>query len=1368
MLTTMVSGIRGEESTGRPVSAPPSAQQEPIAVSPMFPRREAGSASLSFGQERWWFLHQINPDDTSGNITRGQRIKGELKPDLLQRSLRTLVNRHEALRTTFATKQLHAGFDSKPVQLVAETSVIELSIVDLSLHSPVERELRTRELRCEVGQHPFDLSMGPLLRAVLVKLGEHEHVLLLTLHRIISDESSMEILLEELWQTYSDCEQGNIHELTPLPIQYADYAFWERSELNGEALRRLGEHWQAKLRATPAILEMPTDRPRPAVQSWHGSSLAVILKEQVTDGLKALSDIEGTTLETTLLAAFQVLLFRYSGQTDIVVGSTIVNREFAGAEKIIGPLSNTLVLRTRLGGDLSFRELLGEVKCVAHEAHAHRAIPFERLLEELQLERSLSHAPLFQARFNLKSKSADRISVPNLGIEEYQFDNVLSRLDLTLEVIECADRLNCRFEYNIDLFDRQTIASMASNFETLAQGLIDNPDLRISELPLLSPGARRQLLVEWNDTKEAYQSSGLQDLFDSAVRRAPDKIALICEDQRLNYGQLDQRANQVARFLRQRGIGPETIVGICMTRSLEMVVALLGIVKAGAAYLPLDPTYPQDRLSFMLRDAAVSLVLTHRGLLPSLSPTISSLFVDINADEIGREPASTVSNYTSAANLVYVIYTSGSTGNPKGVMITHEGLGNYLKWSRQHYLSTTSAGSLVHSPLAFDLTVTSLLVPLVQGQTVTLLPKEETLEELCGTLRKTAVCGLLKITPAHLEGLGYLMSPEEVKDKVATLVIGGEALRAESLSLWRSGSVTRIINEYGPTETVVGCCTYEMQAADPSNGSVPMGRPIANTQLYVLDERFELVPCGVIGELYIGGAGLVRGYLGRPELTAERFLPDPFSGNPGQRLYRTGDFVRYRFDGNIVFIGRADGQVKVRGYRIELGEIEKLIAEYPGIKQVVVLVQESEGGKRLVAYLTTDDPEALSIDALQSFLNRKLPQYMVPSSIAIIESFPLTINGKIDRQKLALQKSSQPDLLKGFVAARDQLEEQLVNVWKKVLGISSVGVTDNFFELGGHSILAARLFAQIENRFGRSVPLAALFQAPTIESLAQLLRESRPSGSWSSLVAIQPVGSKPPLFCVHPAGANVLVFRPMSRHLGKHQPLYALQAQGLDGSKQPYTRVEQMAAHYIEEIRTVQAAGPYFLLGASFGGLVAFEMALQLLRRGQRVALLAMLNTNCPVYSLPHRVRCHLGHMRQFGLRQYLRGTSQALSRRIGRAVVSSASLKPLNRELQDAISTRVAGDDPLVRTILAIVEASDNYLPVREVYPGKITLFWARDSESDFEDNRMAWRKLAAGGLDIHVIPGDHTSIREEPNVGTLVDHLRDCLAHAQAQSQF
>ncbi|HEY4389359.1 MAG TPA: amino acid adenylation domain-containing protein, partial [Ktedonobacteraceae bacterium] len=889
---------------------------------------------LSFAQERLWFLDQLAPHSATYNMPVALQLTGPLSLEALEQSLTQLVQRHETLRTCFQSEE------SEPVQWISEPWSVRIALIDLqSLSSEQGEEYVSCLFQQEVEQ-PFDLQRAPLWRVCLLRLSQQKHALLLTMHHSIADGWSMGVLIREISSLYQAALTNEAILLPALPVQYADYALWQQQWFQGEVLERQLAYWQQQLTDAPALLKLPTDHPRPVVQSFVGAQQIVYLSPDLLQELKALSQREGVTLFMTLLAAFQVLLMRYSGQDDLVVGTPIANRRWQEVEGLIGFFVNTLALRTDLSGNPDFRQLLQRVREVSLQAYAHQDLPFEKLVSMLQVERSMSYAPLFQVLFTLQNMPLGELELAGLSWQPLALKWTTAKFDLNLVVSECVQGLEVNLEYNTDLFEVATISRLLKHWQMLLEEIVRDVNQPIGQISLLTASEREQQLVTWNATAQTIEpAKNLSRLFEQQVARTPDVAAVIFEHASLTYRELDRRANQVAHYLQDLGVGPDQFVGIYMERSLDLLVALLGILKAGGAYLPLDLSYPAERLAYLLQDAQPLLLLTQSHLAAQLSPTsISIACLDTDWGLIAAQ--STDSPYTliQPQQLAYLLYTSGSTGRPKGTMITHQGLTNYLLWAMQTYDVASGAGTPLHSPLGFDLTVTSLFTPLLVGQPVWILPADQG-EALAQALQQEPHFSLVKLTPAHLTLLNDWLTPAQAAACSRALVIGGEALSGEQVRFWQEhASETRLINEYGPTETVVGCCVYEVSPHERFAGEVPIGRPISNMQLYVLDAHQELVPVGVTGELYIGGVGLARGYHQRPDLTAERFLPHPFSQEPGQRLYRTGDLVRYRVDGILDFLGRCDAQVKLRGFRIELGEIEAILRAHVDVRDALVLL----------------------------------------------------------------------------------------------------------------------------------------------------------------------------------------------------------------------------------------------------------------------------------------------------------------------------------------------------------------------------------------------------------------------------------------------
>jgi amino acid adenylation domain-containing protein len=907
------------------------------------------------------------------------------------------------------------------------------------------------------------------------------------MHHIVSDGWSMGVFLRELVVLYEAFYKGHPSPLEELPIQYADFAMWQREWLEEEELETQLAYWEGQLAGVP-VLELPTDRPRPAAPSHQGAQQSLLLPKEFSESLKALSRQEKVTLFMTLLAAFEVLLYRYTGQEDIAVGTPIANRTRTEIEELIGFFVNTLALRTDLSGDPTFRELVARVREVTLEAYAHQDLPFEKLVEELRPERNLSHPPLFQVGFGLQDAAGEGVAVGEVAVEPVEVDKGTAKFDLTLSMVEGAEGLRGTVEYSTDLFDAGTMARMLGHYRTLLEGIVANPNRRLSELPLLTEAERHRMLVEWNDTAVAYsEDSCIHELFEAQVARTPETVAVVFEGQQLTYRELNGRASQLARYLRALGVGPEVLVGICVERSLEIAVGILGILKAGGAYVPLDPMYPRERLAFMLDDTRTPVVLTQERLLERLPQhEAEAVCLDRDWNAIAQHDDATPPVEATAENLAYVIYTSGSTGAPKGVQIAHRGLCNEIE-SVIRTFRPQQGDRVLHSvSFSFDAATSHMLMTLCSGATLYVASEDSRLDSagLAQMLREHG------ITHVSLPASVLAALPYEELPALETISVGAEACSAELVARWAPGR--RFFNAYGPTEATIVATVVECTDGDRKP---PIGRPIANTQVYILDHHMQPLPIGVPGELHIGGAGLARGYLNSPELTKEKFIPNPFSDESGARLYKTGDLARWLPDGNIEFLGRLDHQVKVRGFRIELGEIEGALRGYPAVQEDVVLAREDKpGDRRLVAYVVPDRESSLTVSKLRRFLWKKLPGYMVPSAFVFLDALPLTPNGKVDRRALPAPDATRPDLEEVFVAPRTPIEELVTGVWAEALELEQVGIHDNFFDLGGHSLLATSVVSQLRDLFRVELPLRSLFEAPTVAEVSQVIvtRETKP------------------------------------------------------------------------------------------------------------------------------------------------------------------------------------------------------------------------------------------------------------------------------------
>ena len=932
---------------------------------------------LSFAQQRLWFLDQYEPSSSLYNIPTALRLKGRLNVETVERSLNEIVRRHESLRTTFPV------VEGEPVQVIAPTLQVALPVRDLSKVSASERDSEAQRVVREEQRKPFDLSRGPLLRVLLLRLGGDDHILVLTMHHIVSDGWSRGVLYRELSLLYQAYSQGKPSPLEELLIQYAEFAVWQRQWLQGGVLEEQLSYWKKQLEGIPAVINFPTDRPRPAVQSYRGASQRFELSQELTQGLKALSTEQGLTLFMTLLAAFQILLCRYTGQSDIVVGSPIANRNRKEIEDLIGFFVNTLVLRTDLSGNPTFKELLSRVRETTLNAYTHQDLPFEKLVEELHPERNMSHSPLFQVAIVLQNAPGGAAKFTGLKVSPVSDHEETAKFDLTVSLEETAEGLKGSVQYNTDLFEQATIERLVGHYRTLLEGVVGDPDRRISELPILSEGERHQLLVGWNETEREYPKDRCShELFETQVEETPDAIALVFEDQQLSYGELNRRANQLAHYLRKLGVGPETLVGICVERSLEMIVGLLAILKAGGAYVPLDPSFPQQRLAFMLEDTHTDILLTQASLedhFPSF--TGHRIVIDRNWGDVTQESEVNPACVISPDNLAYVIYTSGSTGKPKGVAVEHRQLMNYVKGITERLDLASQKSFATVSTLAADLGNTVIFPALTSGAALHILSQHRIADAaaMAEYLGRHAI-DCLKIVPSHLKALQSGPQPERVLP-CRLLILGGEASDVDWVNnLAALAPHCQIVNHYGPTETTVGVTTYAVGSDIPHtlSGHLPLGRPLANTEIYILDSNLNPVPIGVPGELYIGGLGLARGYLNRPEVTAERFIQHPFSTDSLARLYKTGDRVRYLADGNIEFLGRMDNQIKLRGYRIEPGEIEATLKQHAEVREAVVLECDGRNGQReLVAYLVVSPEIAPTLAGK--------PRYRLPNGVAVAQ-----------------------------------------------------------------------------------------------------------------------------------------------------------------------------------------------------------------------------------------------------------------------------------------------------------------------------------------------------------------------------------------------
>ncbi|ACK73921.1 amino acid adenylation domain protein (plasmid) [Gloeothece citriformis PCC 7424] len=1050
----------------------------------LIPRSTEESIPLSFAQTRLWFVHQLEGASSAYTIERTLRLQGKLNLKALEQAFQALIQRHEPLRTQFKVK------NNQPFQAIAPNLTFQLPVINLQHLSNPEQEIS--HLLAKSVCKPFDIANDSVLRVKLWQVAKDEYILLIAIHHIAADGWSMGILIRELAAYYQSFCLGASADLPPLPIQYADFAYWQRQWFTGEVLERQLNYWKQKLAAIPLLHQLPSDRPRPATQSFSGGTERFQLERELTEQLKKLSQRSGCTLFMTLLGAFAVLLSRYSGQDDIVIGSPIANRNRNEIEGLIGFFVNTLVLRFDLSKNPSFEEFLRQVRETTQEAYDYQDLPFEMLVEALQPERNLDRHPLIQIVFALQNAPQTSWDLPGVNVEQIDTGLGLDSLSLDLEVhlSEVDGTIEGNICYSRDLFDGETIARLMTHFRNLLTAIAQNPQQSVAFIPFLTSQEQQQLLKERNNTQRDYGCNKcIHQLVEEQAALNPEAIALVFENQSLTYSQLNAKANQLAHYLRELGIKTETLIGLSAERSLDMIIALLGILKAGAAYLPLDPEYPSERLSLMLEDSQVFLVLTQASLLNKLpdiqTPTL--LLAEI-WPKIASYSQENLTKVVEATNLAYVIYTSGSTGKPKGVMVEHRGVYNLAQAQIEAFAVEKNSRVLQFASFSFDACISEILMALGSGATLYLACKDAIMpgQPLRDFLRQQNITHVT-LPPSVLRVL-----PLETLPALQSLIVAGEACSLELIKQW-SGE-QNFFNAYGPTEASV-CAT--IAKCTPNDTKVTIGHPITNVQVYILDSHLQPVPIGVMGEIYIGGVGVARGYLNRPQLTQERFIADPFSNHQG-RLYKTGDLGRYLVDGKIEYLGRIDHQVKVRGFRIELGEIEAILLKHPLVKEAVVIARtdyttvqhDHKLNTNLIAYLVpTFQNQALpkQLDQVREFIQEKLPSYMIPQEFVLLDALPLTSNGKIDRNKLPTPDTITRHLTEDFLAPSSFIEVQMADIWSQILGIESIGVQDNFFKIGGHSLLATQLVSRIRDKFKLDLPLKTIFEYPILKDLANYL-----------------------------------------------------------------------------------------------------------------------------------------------------------------------------------------------------------------------------------------------------------------------------------------
>ncbi|WP_243902384.1 condensation domain-containing protein [Aetokthonos hydrillicola] len=1321
-----------------------------LQIPPIQPIERNGHLPLSFAQQRLWFLHQFEPESTSNNMPVVVRFTGSLDVEALEKSIQTVVRRQEVLRTRFP------AVNGQPTVVIEDNVNITLPLIDLRQLPDQERDAEALKLATQEARQPFDLINGPILRIKLFRLRDDEHLLIWNLHCIVCDGASSDVFYQDFTAIYASIVTKNPSSLAELPVQYVDFAHWQRQWLQGEVLESQLNYWKQTLVGDLPLIQLPFDHPRPTgVQTFQGDRRARMLPPDLNESLNHLSQQLGTTLFMTLLAAFETLLYRYSGQEDMLISFASAGRGQVETERLIGFFSNTLMLRTNFQGNPTFRELLNRVKNASLQAYAHQDIPFEKVVEELRPEQSQRKSSLFQIKFALnppwsKGRGMASMQLPDLTIKSlfgYIYHGK-TKYDLTLVMREQDEGLGMVFDYNADIFDGTTIVRMLDHFHILLQGIVANPDQPISELPLLKASEQQQLLVEWNKTDTAYpQYASIQEVFEAQVAATPEAIALVSGEITLTYRDLNQRANQLAHFLQQLGVTTETPVGICLERSPATVVAILGVLKAGGAYVPLDHHNSIENLTHILEDAQAPFLLTQESLAMSLSG-VSPKLINLDTENLILQQSKENPPLTATANtLASILYTK--INQFIGICTTHRGVVQLVKGNPQWKLATDTI-LLQWSSIASEVSPFELFGALLNGGTTVIAPAV-VLEKQFNTLIHNYQVNTLWLPTRFFHHLvnGYLDQLESVK----TLLIGSDVLSLTcAQKVLKDLPNCTLINTFSLPENIGFTCGYTLQTPVQKNVPQLLGIPLGNTQVYVLDKHQQPVPIGAVGELYVAGAGLAKGYHHRPDLTADRFVLNHFNRTPDARLYKTGHLVRYLPDGNLEHVGFTTLSNIVPETDINAHRLTVALHQHPEILEAVVVTREDEpGDKGLVAYIVAATSKSPTTSELRKFLRFMLPNCIIPSVFVQVDSLPLTPNIKIDRRALPIPDHIAPELRNPtskklrdsnsetieeiLVVPRDDLDLQIIKIWEKVLNISPINMQDNFFELGGHSLLAISMISQLEKIYNKQLPLSILFQSPTVEKLANTLREEGCVSSSQSLVAIQKGDSKPPLFCIY----GIFLYYALAINLGEDQPVYGVyikeevdivENETLEQSSNKLLTIADLATRYLQEIRRHQPEGPYFLAGESLGGLVALEMARELQLQGEKVGLLCLMDS-----TIPGRNRPSLKQRLDFHRRNIARHGISYLLKKV------QSRLKPAD-EKASTIDVRAEFQNYALTT----------YKP--QPYPGKAVLFRAMD-ESHFS-TLEGWKELIAGGLEIHDIPGDHLGILKEPHVQILAEKLK------------
>lgn len=1303
---------------------------------------------LSLHQQRLWFIEQFRPGTPLYNVTRAVRMRGKLNVQALHAALQSLVDRHEALRTTFESH------DGEPRQRVRAPQELELPLVDLREVVGDRNRLESllQQRLTDEGRRTFDLSSDLMLRTVLYQLTDDEHVLQTTIHHLACDGWSLEILFRELSVLYRGFSQDQPPELPALDLRYVDFSRWQREARQAEHYEKRVRWWHSRLDGAPHMLDLATDRPRPQVETGHGSFQPFDFPPELIKRLEALAQQENATLYMILLAGFLVLLHRYTGMDDFLVGSAIAGRQRPELQNLVGFFVDTVVVRADLAGAPTARDVLRKTRQQVIDSVEHSDVPFERIVKSIDPAKDIGGHPLFQVIFNAPPHFSQEFA--GLVVSPVHVDMKVARFDLEMTH---SGGLNRRsgISWSHDLFDVDTIQRMLRHYRVLLNAIVEAPDTRVRDLPLLTQTERRQLLSDWNDVTTEYpRETRVHELFEQQAEETPDTIAVVSEDQKLTYRELNERANTLAASLRQRGVGRETLVGICVERSLDSVIGVLGILKAGGAYVPLDSNDPPQRLEFMLRDANVEFLVTQRSRIGSF-PDTGYQTICIDTDESDRE--SSLPLYPrptgDGKDLAYVMYTSGSSGRPKAVCIPHRAIVRLVQ--NTNYVDLSTDDCIAHlSNVAFDAATFEIWGALLCGGRLAIGSQDVLMSsvELAAFLRKHGVTTLFLTTALFNQ---HVLEDPEVFAPLKQLLFGGETANPETVrKLLKHGRPRRLLNVYGPTECTTFSTWHLIEHVRADATTVPIGNGIGNSRVYVLDPQRNLLPIGIPGELYIGGDGLALGYLNRPELTAEKFVANNMDDDLDSRLYRTGDLCRWRADGTLEFVGRCDQQVKLRGFRIELGEIESVILGHPSVDDCVVILREDRpGDKRLIAYFIPAASHALTGAELTRYVRDVLPNYMVPSAFVGLEAFPLMPSGKVNRRRLPAPGDSRPELSTGYVAPRNPIERELADIWGRVLGLDRIGIHDNFFDLGGHSLLSIQLRFEIKRALGVDASLATIFLRPTVEQLSSYIAERGGEEEESTVVALNSGDVQPPVFCI----CGIGLYKRLAAHLSPLRVYGVYVAEEMDLFESPrrfkglsHQDTVDLARKYVDLIVREQPQGPYFLAGVSYGGMLAYEIAQQLVESGKQVAYVALLDTSLPGARRFRPLRWLITHCRgafREGYPYIFKRLRRWLDRHRPETSIGVATENSSCESEVDVLHAR--------RSLVLRAQAA-HYEP--RAYPGRVHLFKAKERGSFNHYNYapgLGWDELAIGGLEIEEVPGGHVTMLDEP----YVPHLAACL---------